>query len=62
MAGAVYIEKHITLERESSGYNYYSALIPDEFVAMVEELKISNTIYGVKHHVAQKNWNISSYS
>lgn len=38
-AGASVIEKHITLNRSEKGFDYYSALNPDEFKQFVSHLK-----------------------
>ena len=45
-AGAVVIEKHLTLDRSARGYDYYSALEPHEFKKMVARLKTADTIWG----------------
>lgn len=45
-AGASVIEKHITLNRSVKGLDYYSALEPDEFKKMVDNLKRCQRIYG----------------
>lgn len=37
--GASVIEKHITLDRSSKGYDYHSALNPDEFERMVKNIR-----------------------
>ncbi len=38
-AGAAFIEKHITLDRSSKGYDYYSSLEPDRFSEMVQGIR-----------------------
>jgi N,N'-diacetyllegionaminate synthase len=38
-AGANIIEKHITLERKAKGFDYYSALNPDEFSSFVKHVR-----------------------
>ncbi|GAB6087504.1 N-acetylneuraminate synthase family protein [Alkaliphilus crotonatoxidans] len=45
-AGAVLIEKHITLNRNKKGYDYFSALEPHEFEAMVNQLRIAEPALG----------------
>lgn len=37
--GATIIEKHITLDRSAKGFDYYSALHPDEFKRMIENIR-----------------------
>lgn len=37
--GCAYIEKHVCLSREAAEYDFYSALEPDEFFAMSEDLQ-----------------------
>lgn len=38
-AGATIIEKHITLNRAAKGFDYYSALNPDEFAEFVRHMR-----------------------
>ena len=38
-AGAEFIEKHITLDRRKKGFDYYSALNPDEFRNFVKYIR-----------------------
>jgi N,N'-diacetyllegionaminate synthase len=38
-AGATVIEKHITLDRAAQGFDYYSALNPDEFASFVSHMR-----------------------
>ena len=38
-AGAQVIEKHLTLDRGKKGYDYYSALNPNEFISFVNYIK-----------------------
>ena len=45
-AGADVIEKHITLDRRSKGYDYYSSLEVEEFKLMVKELNRCSQILG----------------
>lgn len=45
-AGASVIEKHITLDRAAKGLDYYSALEPNEFKEMVDNLRRCERIYG----------------
>ncbi|MDZ5606283.1 N-acetylneuraminate synthase family protein [Bacillus pseudomycoides] len=45
-AGATIIEKHITLNRADKGYDYYSALEPEEFKAMTEKLRQAEIAMG----------------
>jgi len=47
-AGATVIEKHITLDRDSKGLDYYSSLLPNEFKRMVHNLKRCVTINASK--------------
>ncbi|WP_096199091.1 N-acetylneuraminate synthase family protein [Bacillus sp. FJAT-45350] len=44
--GAIYIEKHITLDRSKKGYDYYSSLEPEEFSLMVSKLHQLEVILG----------------
>lgn len=45
-SGAVVIEKHITLNRQDKGYDYFSSLEPDEFKLMTEKLKQAQIAIG----------------
>lgn len=45
-SGASTIEKHITLNREEKGPDYYSSFNPDEFKKLVELLRNMNSVYG----------------
>lgn len=45
-AGATLIEKHIILDRSKKGYDYYSALEPDEFSKMVSKLREAELAIG----------------
>lgn len=45
-SGAGIIEKHITINRSSKGYDYYSALEPNEFKVMVEKLRKAEIALG----------------
>lgn len=45
-AGATVIEKHVTLDREEKGLDYYSSLIPSEFKEMVTNLRRCQNIMG----------------
>lgn len=45
-AGASVIEKHITLDRASKGLDYYSSLLPDEFRAMVQNVRVCEMAMG----------------
>ena len=38
-AGTTVIEKHLTLDRAAQGFDYYSALNPDEFVSFVSHMR-----------------------
>ena len=40
-----YIEKHITLNRQAKGTDYYSSLNPDEFEAFVKDFKKAETAF-----------------
>lgn len=40
------IEKHITLNRQDKGYDYFSSLEPDEFKLMTEKLKQAQIAIG----------------
>lgn len=53
--GASVIEKHITLDREKKGLDYYSALTPDEFTEMVKMLKKTLTSLGKSKIIFSKN-------
>ena len=44
--GAKVIEKHITLDRQAKGIDYYSSLNPDEFKKLVEIVKKSEKALG----------------
>ncbi|OLO35882.1 spore coat protein [Alkalihalophilus pseudofirmus] len=44
--GAKVIEKHITLNRATKGYDYFSSLEPIEFKEMVERLRVAEVIMG----------------
>ena len=45
-AGVTVIEKHLTLNRASLGYDYYSSLQPSEFRQMVVKLRQAEVIMG----------------
>lgn len=45
-AGATVIEKHITLKRADKGYDYYSALEPEEFKAMTKKIRQAEIAMG----------------
>lgn len=45
-AGATVIEKHITLNRAHKGYDYFSALEPEEFKAMVNKIRQAEVAMG----------------
>lgn len=47
-AGAVLIEKHITLDRSLKGIDYYSSLNPDEMRSFVEKVRRAETALGRK--------------
>jgi len=47
--GATYIEKHITLDRDSKSEDFESALNPKDFKEMVEFLRASEIAIGDKH-------------
>lgn len=44
--GATVVEKHLTLDRASQGYDYYSALEPQEFTSMLEKIRHTEVILG----------------
>ncbi len=46
LAGATVIEKHLTIDRSTKGYDYYSALEPDEFRRMVTKLRETEILIG----------------
>lgn len=43
-AGAQVIEKHITINRNAKGYDYYSSLEPPEFAVMTEKIRKAELI------------------
>lgn len=49
VAGANVIEKHVTLNREDKREDYFSALEPSEFFAMVKKIKYAEDILGSKN-------------
>ncbi len=53
--GAKVIEKHITLDRQKKGLDYYSALNPKQFTEMVKLLKKSITSLGKSEVSFSKN-------
>ena len=55
-SGATLIEKHITLNRNDKGYDYYSALEPKEFKAMVDKIKQVTIALG-NNSISQKERN-----
>ena len=57
IAGARYIEKHITLNRKSKGYDYYSALEPKEFKDMIRKIKRALLIFGKPYHLNKEEEN-----
>lgn len=46
LAGATVVEKHLTIDRSNKGYDYYSALEPDEFRRMVSKLRETEILIG----------------
>lgn len=46
LAGATVIEKHLTINRSKKGYDYYSALEPDEFRRMISKLRETEILIG----------------
>ena len=53
--GAVVIEKHITLDRNKKGIDYYSALNPDEFKELVSLIRLTEKSLGKKNFILAKN-------
>jgi N,N'-diacetyllegionaminate synthase len=53
--GAQVIEKHITLDRNLKGLDYYSALNPDEFSNMVSFIKMTKKSFGSSKLDLSKN-------
>ncbi len=45
-AGATVIEKHLTLNRAARGFDWYSALNPDEFIEFVRHIRLIATAMG----------------
>ena len=50
-AGATVIEKHIILERETKGFDYYSSLTPTEFKAFVKYIHTISKSIGMHNHL-----------
>lgn len=44
--GATVVEKHLTIDRDAKGYDFYSALEPPEFSKMVEKIRTLPRILG----------------
>jgi len=53
--GAVVIEKHITLDRNKKGIDYYSALNPDEFKKLVSLIHMTEKLLGKENFNLTKN-------
>lgn len=53
--GAVVIEKHITLDRNKKGIDYYSALNPDEFKKLVSLIHMTEKSLGKENFNLTKN-------
>ena len=50
-AGATVIEKHIILERETKGFDYYSSLTPEEFKHFVKYIHTISEAIGVHNNL-----------
>jgi N,N'-diacetyllegionaminate synthase len=54
-SGAIVVEKHLTLNREEKGLDYYSALNPDEFSSMVSMIRNAEDALGTYEFVLPPN-------
>ncbi len=56
-AGAAAIEKHLTLDRAAKGLDHYSSLNPDEFAAMVSQIREIELAMGDEKVMAESEVN-----
>ena len=62
-AGAVMVEKHISLDKRRPGFDHHLSLVPDEFAAMVKEIRRAEVMLGKLDKVvgAQERANAARY-